>query len=71
METVLLRELSWDACHRMETVWLSWEVTGTCYGNCQGRIVEWKPSCYGNVSVVVLCGVNVGRFGGSVALQML
>jgi hypothetical protein len=43
-------------------------VTGTCYGNCQGRIVEWRPSCYGNVSVVC---VNVGRFDGSVPLQML
>ena len=28
METVLLQELSWDACYRMETVWLRELIVG-------------------------------------------
>ena len=49
METVLLRELSWDACYRMETVWLRELIVGgfvTGFHACAatGTKSDWAQS---------------------------
>ena len=54
-------EICKESVRRIEAVWMSWELQGVCYENC--NVFDWVEICKEFVRRIVVCLIKLRSVG--------